>query len=136
MVPDLMELIFRAGFGNLRLCAKSSLLPVCVEHSYTHLFMYYLWQVSCYKRRVECYDRNYDQQSLQIVYLNGNFYTFFKFADPVLVVDITRTFFSHFFFWKARLLIHVNDRISYYIYYIPVKILKFHALSKIVLTQR
>lgn len=107
-----------------------------VEHSYTHLFIYYLWQVSCYKGRVECYDRNYDLQSLQIVYLSGNFCKFLKFAYPILVVDITRIFFSHFFFWKAGLLLHVNDRIPYYMYYIPVRIFKFHALSKIILNQR
>lgn len=43
---------------------------------------------------------------------------------PVLV-DVTRIFFSHFFFWKARLLIYVTDRIPYYIYYIPVRRFKF-----------
>ena len=60
----LWSLYCSAGVGNSSLCAKSSLLPVCVnkvslEHIYTHSSMYCLLVLLCCKSRVESFNRDY-----------------------------------------------------------------------------
>lgn len=122
------------GLGTSSLCVKSSLLSICksevlLKHSCTHLCIVFgSFHVTRTDLRVATRDCMICRAQ-NILFKWKLWQVFFSLSLLTSVLgDVTRIFFSHFFFWKARLLIYVTDRIPYYIYYIPVQRFKFHCI--------